>query len=96
MFKWLNKQGVESDKGFIVQVTGRFSIDYIEGDKVISIYIEPTRLSPSKFGVVIHPEAFKNWDNGELIPKHKQNDILKNFTEAMEFQNIGVDFFRNS
>ena len=28
MFKWLNKQGVEYDKGFIVQKVGRFTIEY--------------------------------------------------------------------
>jgi hypothetical protein len=28
MFTYLNKQGVESDAGFVVQFTGRFTLEY--------------------------------------------------------------------
>lgn len=37
MFKWLNKQGVESDEGFIVQVIDRFHIEYQENENVLTI-----------------------------------------------------------
>jgi hypothetical protein len=37
MFKWLNKQGVESDEGFVVQFTGRFTLDYIEDGQAIEV-----------------------------------------------------------
>ncbi len=40
MFTWLNKQGVKSDKGFIVQSVARFVIEYKEGNKCISIEVE--------------------------------------------------------
>jgi len=41
MFCWLNKQGVKGDKGFIVQSVGRFTIEYCERSKKISVHVEP-------------------------------------------------------
>src|SRR4051794_12498175 len=40
MFKWLNKQSVESDRGFVVQFTGRFSMEYREGSKTVTLAVE--------------------------------------------------------
>ncbi len=37
MFTWINKQGVKSSKGFIVQSVARFKIEYREGNKCQSI-----------------------------------------------------------
>jgi len=90
MFKWLNKQGVQSDKGYIVQVTGRFTIEYREKNKVIEVYVEPGILDNGRFCTIIEPHAFHKWDDGTPINKDRQMEILKNFTDAMEFQNIGV------
>jgi ferredoxin len=90
VFKQLNKQGVQSNKGFIVQFVGRFEVEYREGEKLISVYVEPGYASGNKFCVIIAPEAFSKWDDGTVVSSEKQKEILKNFTEAMEFQNIGV------
>jgi hypothetical protein len=90
MFKWLNKQGVESDKGFIVQSVGRFTIEYREGGKCISVEVDTGRLPDGRFCEILAPSAFASWDNGVSIDSQKQSEILKNFTQAMEFQNIGV------
>ena len=30
-FEWVNKQGVRSNQGFVVQRTGRYSMEYREG-----------------------------------------------------------------
>ncbi len=90
MFTWINKQGVKSSKGFIVQSVGRFTIEYREGNKCLSIEVDNGRLSDGRFCEIVSPNAFVKWDDGTLVSKEKQEEILINFTEAMEFQNIGV------
>ncbi len=90
MFTWLNKQGVKSDKGFIVQSVGRFTIEYRENSKCISIEVDNGRLPDGRFCEIVSPDAFFKWDDGTLISEERQKEILKNFTDAMEFQNIGV------
>ena len=90
MFKWLNKQGVESDKGFIVQSVDRFTIEYKEGNKSISIYVEDGYMPDRKVCIYINSDAFHIWDNGLPVPELKQIELLQNFREAMKFQNITV------
>lgn len=90
MFTWLNKQGVKSSEGFIVQRTGRFTAEYQEGGKKISISLENGFLPDMKPCEIISSCAFSRWDNGASISKEKQEQILQNFKEAMEFQGIGV------
>lgn len=91
MFKWLNKQGVESTtKGFVVQSIDRFTIEYKEGNKHISLYVERGFLPDGKVCVYITPKAFQKWDDGVLISTTKQIELLKNFKEAMEFQGVAV------
>ena len=90
MFTWLNKQGVKSSKGFIVQCTGRFTAEYQEGSKKITIELESGKLPNGKFCDIIGSNAFSKWDDGALISKEKQEEILQNYKDAMEFQGIGV------
>ncbi len=90
MFTWLNKEGVKSDKGFVVQSVGRFVIEYREGSRCISIEVDNGRLPDGRFCEIVSLEAFSKWDDGVLIPAERQKEILKNFTDAMSFQNIGV------
>ena len=90
MFKWLNKQGVESSEGFSVQSIDRFTIEYKESNKCISLFVERGILPDGRVCIYIAPEAFRQWDNGELIPEVKKVDILKKFNEAMEYQQIAV------
>lgn len=90
MFTWLNKQGVQSDKGFIVQSVDRFTVEYQENNRCISIYVEDGFLPDGKFCEIIAPDVFSRWDDGTSISEEKQREILKNFIEAMEFQGIAV------
>jgi len=90
MFTWLNKQGVKSNKGFIVQRTGRFTAEYQEGSRKISIDLENGVLADGKFCEIIDADAFSKWDDGVSISLSKQKEILQNFKEAMEFQGIGI------
>lgn len=91
MFKWLNKQGVESDKDFIVQAVSRFVIEYQENSKKILLQVEVDyKASIDKVSVITNKSHFRKWDNGTSISPEKQNGILQNFKDAMEFQGIGV------
>ena len=91
MFTYLNKQGVkDNDKGFIVQRTGCFASEYSEGARKITIELNNGILSGGKFCEIIKSDSFFKWDDGTLVPTEKQKEMLKNFTEAIEFQGIGV------
>lgn len=90
MFTWLNKQGVQSDKGFIVQRVARFEVEYKEGQKKISIYVEPG-YSAGKHCLIIKSDAFYKWDDGAPISEIKQKEILQNFKDANEFKGISVE-----
>jgi len=89
-FTWLNKQGVRSSKGFTVQCTGRFTSEYQEGSKKITIELETGKLPVGKFCDIIGKDAFIKWDDGTPVSQEKQKDILQNYKDAMEFQGIGV------
>jgi hypothetical protein len=90
MFTWLNKQGVKSSDGFIVQSVARFTIEYRENSKCMSVEVDNGRLPNGKFCEIVKSSAFSKWDDGTPISEEKQKEILKNFTDAMEFQDIGV------
>lgn len=92
MFTWLNKQGVQSDRGFIVQSMDRFTIEYREGARKISVEVERGMLG-DKPCVSILPSAFDRWDDDpewKTIPPEEQDKMLANFTEAIEFQGLAV------
>jgi len=89
-FTWLNKQGVKSSKGFIVQCMGRFTAEYQECSRKITIELEIGKLPNGKYCDIIGSDAFSKWDDGTPIPKEKQDEILQNYKDAMEFQGIGV------
>ncbi len=90
MFTWLNKQGVKSSKGFVVQSVARFTIEYREGGKCISIDVESDYTPGMKPREKVKLSSFSKWDDDTPISKARQEEILKNFTEAMEFQGISV------
>jgi hypothetical protein len=89
MFTWINKQGVKSDQGFEVQSIDRFSIEYRECGKVLTIHVEHGFCGGPC--VLIDDDAFNFWDGSKvLISPAEQRRLLYNFTEAMKFQGIGV------
>lgn len=89
-FTWLNKQGVKSSNGFVVQRTGRFTAEYIENSNKITIDLQNGELPNEKFCEIINSDSFEKWDNGTPISSKKQDEILQNFKEAMEFQGITI------
>ena len=87
MFTWLNKQGVRSTRGFEVQFTGRFSVEYREGTRTIKLYVED-----GLFGglpcISLDPDAFRHWDDGQRITAERQVEMFESLKEAMEFQGL--------
>ena len=60
-FKWLNSNGVESDRGFADQSIGRFEIEYREGHRKLIVDVETGWLSETKSCVIIMQKAFERW-----------------------------------
>jgi hypothetical protein len=89
MFAWLNKQGVQCDRGFAVQFTGRFSAEYREGTNMVTLDIE-SGMSEGKPCIILDANAFARWDNGNAIPQERRKEILDNFRQAMEFQGLSL------
>ena len=92
MYTWLNKQGVQSDRGFMVQSVDRFTVEYREGVRKVSVEVENGMLG-GKPCVSIYPAAFERWDGDPewmIIPPETQDDMLAKFTDAMEFMGVAV------
>ncbi len=88
MFTWLNKQGVQSDRGFTVQRTGRFSAEYREHGKVVTLNVESGLLGGQPC-VILYPNAFEHWDGESAkIPLCQQQQMFQNVKEALEFQGM--------
>lgn len=89
MFTWLNKQGVQSDRGFTVQRTGRFTAEYREHGKVVTLDVEAGLRSSGEQCIIVDPSAFEHWD-GETrkISVEQQAQMFANLREAMEFQGL--------
>ena len=92
MFTWLNKQGVQSNRGFIVQFTGRFTAEYREDGKVVTLEVE-LGLSGGLPCVSVNPGAFERWDGnmpGAKIPSERQAQMFQNLKDAFEFQGLNM------
>src|SRR5262245_31606030 len=87
MFTWLNKQGVRSDLGFEVQRTSRFEAEYRENGKTVSLHVE-SGIEGGLQCILIDPEAFLRWDDGQPISADQQRQIRQNFEDAMAFQGL--------
>jgi hypothetical protein len=80
MFTRINKQGVKSSDGFEVQVVDRFTIEYREGGKTMSVYVD----GDSHF---ITDDVFAKWDppfKHVEIPAEKRQQIRLNFNAALK------------
>ena len=92
MFTWLNKQGVQSDAGFAVQFTGRFTCEYLEGGRVLELEVEDGVIGEQPC-INVKRDAFANWNVAGVkhdIPEEQQLRMLQNFKDAMEFQGLRV------
>jgi len=97
-FKWLNKQGVESDKGFVLQSIDRFAFEYCEGARVMLLEGEALFGGLGKFS---HGFGFgtdlmsASWQPpfqcDQISPGHRAR-IKENVAEAMTFMGIKAVF----
>jgi hypothetical protein len=93
MFTWLNSQAVRSDAGFEVESMGRFTIDYREGGRKISVYVENGLHGGKPCVIIMEANAFARWDGDPpslTLPPEKQKQMLANFIAALEFQGLAV------
>ncbi len=81
MFKWLNKQGVESDEGFVVQFTGRFTAEYRERGKSIEVAVEDGG-GGAKPALVYSRSSFGH------LPEPDKERVIRNFRAALVFQGL--------
>jgi hypothetical protein len=91
MFTWISKQGVRSSDGFEVESSGRFTIEYREGQQVLTVEVENGNYGGGP-SVSIARDAFAYWDGlrTENSPL-QQAKMRSNFIAAMRFQDVNVE-----
>jgi len=92
MFEWLNKQGVRSSKGFEVQCISRYEVEYREGNNVLTLEGDIGRCG-ARNCFILDKSSINYWDNDILkraFSAEKKQEILDNFTAALDFQNLDV------
>lgn len=82
-FRWLNKQGVESTEGFVVQFTGRFAAEYRENGRVLEVDIEPGVVGGSP-AICYAASSFRRWSADPA----EQQRVSGNFGRAVAFQGL--------
>ena len=90
MFKWLNKQGVESDEGFVVQFTSRFTCEYRENGRIIELQIE-SGVEGGLPCICIKKDAFSEWEIARTFQgtsDQVQARLMSNLRAAFEFQGL--------
>ena len=88
MFTWLNKQGVRSESGFVVQFTDRFSAEYREGGRIITVFVQDG-ISGGMPAIIVGPDAFAHWDDDTApFSETERKRLFENFRLACEFQGL--------
>ncbi len=78
---------VESDEGFSVRRTGRNSLEYRSGQRLVKVEVEPGK------GLAIYGQTIRSWEypsGDEPITAQQRNEILDNIASALAF--LGVDY----
>ena len=89
-FRWLNKQGVECDAGFVLQSMDRYYYHYVEAGKTLKVTVEPCRES-GRYFEEISLSSLSTWHaphHGLSLSLQEQARIKANITEALRFMNI--------
>jgi len=82
-FKWLNKQGVESSEGYVLQRMHRFYYYYTEGECVMQIDVESSIKC-----TVIYMDQKAKWlppHDSETIQPQRLADIQRKVSAALDF-----------
>lgn len=78
---------MQSDRRFVVQFTDRFTAEYREDDKVVTLDVE-SGLNGGLRCIILDPSAFVRWDDETPIMSDQQAQLFQNVKEAMEFQGL--------
>ncbi len=94
-FAWLNKQGVQSSNGFILQSMHRFFYHYIEGPKRIQVDVEPLQDEKGNYYEGIYSDSIRKWlpPHDHESVSHEQSDrIRRNISAALVFMGTAHKF----
>jgi hypothetical protein len=92
MFTWMNKQGVSSSDGFVLQSTGRFTMEYREGGRLLVLEIDHGNWGGGPSIALTKPSDLERWGkNGPPISKSDQDRIHLNIKEALAFQGLTLE-----
>lgn len=84
-FEWINKQGVSSDAGFVLQGMHRFYYHYVEDGRVMMIKIEP-----GLRGETILRTSFDSW-----LPPHVMDEVSSDEKERIRYNvSSALDFMK--
>jgi hypothetical protein len=83
-FRWLNKQGVESELGFVVQFTGRFTAEYREAGRVFVVDVEDGGQSGNKSNILYSRSSLLR----SVSSQSERERVDANFRDAMLFQGL--------
>ncbi len=88
MFTRLNPQGARSSSGFVVQVTGRGELEYIEGDHVLRVEFEPGINKEGQYDIAVYRNSIKAWlppFHREMVSKEKRGQVAERIGDALAF-----------
>lgn len=94
-FEWINKQGVRSTRGFAVQRTGRYTLEYREGPhKTVFLCNSGVDPETNKSALLIQVYPFPAW--GGLSTEARRHEIVGNLGRATLFRGLIPHFITDS
>ena len=92
MFRFLNKQGVESDEGFSVQVLSRYKIQYsdLELKKSLTLDTDYGFNASMEACMILENPKFDRWDDGVSLNAAEQEQVKARFASALEAMKVRV------
>lgn len=99
IFQWLNKQGVESSEGFVLQRMHRHYYHYIEAGKVLKVIVEPCRDHNSgEYYEEISIQSLHAWESPchTALSSQEQSRFQANIGAALAFMGIRHRFVSSS
>ncbi len=92
-FVWLNKQGVASDEGFVLQRVDRYAYEYREANRFLRLKGEDFCTDGRYgFGFYGFPDFWESPYNRVPITEADRERIITNIKEAMVFKNVLTKF----
>jgi len=90
-FQWLNKQGVASSAGFVLQSMHRYFYHYVEGPRLLKVIVEPCRdATTGVYYEEISGASLQAWSqpSGAVLSEHEQVRVRSNVEAALTFMGI--------